>query len=330
MTLHERPSLTVHPTATPDTGIRGAVRRRPMLWFFAGAMLLSWVAWTPYILSETGLGVLDIRFPALLGTSQLLGVLPGAYLGPITAALLVTAATGGRAGLRAWVARLTKWRVSWRWYAGILLGVPAALVLATLPLSGGDIRFPSATVLVAYLPVLVLQIVTTGLAEEPGWRDFALPRLQDRYGPLVGTLILGPLWGVWHLPLFFSEWGGYPEISWLMMAEFVAGATTISLVMTWVFNRTGESLPMALLLHVGINTFASVAGADMFPTVDFQHEAHRIPLIASGVAAVIILIATRGRLGHHRPAAPPATTPTLDPAVDPAVDPGQPLPKIPA
>ncbi|MFE3598923.1 CPBP family intramembrane glutamic endopeptidase [Streptomyces sp. NPDC059142] len=323
MSLHERPPVTTPaptpPPASRDTGIRGAVGRRPLLWFFAGAMLLSWVAWTPYILSETGLGVLDLRFPELLGSSQILGVLPGAYLGPVTAAFLVTAATEGREGIGRWVGRLTKWRVSWRWYAGIILGVPAALILATLPLSGGDIRFPSATVVAAYLPMLLIQIVTTGLSEEPGWRDFALPRLQDRFGPLVGTLILGPLWGVWHLPLFFSEWGGYPHISALGIAEFVLAATTISLVITWVFNRTGESMPMALLLHVGINSFASLAASDMFPTVDFDHGgASRVSLIASGVAAVILLIATRGRLGHR----PSAETP--------APDPDQRLPKVPA
>ncbi|MEV7870357.1 type II CAAX endopeptidase family protein [Streptomyces sp. NPDC088124] len=305
MTLHEHPTLAHAPTEPRKSGIRGAIDRRPMLWFFAGAMVLSWIAWTPYILSATGLGVWDFRFPALLGTTQFLGVLPGAYLGPILSAFLVTAATEGQDGLRRWVGRLTKWRVSWRWYAGIIVGVPAALILATLPLSGGDIRFPSAAVVVAYLPMLLIQILTTGLSEEPGWRDFALPRLQDRFGPLVGTLILGPLWGVWHLPLFFSEWGGYPHISALAIAEFVLAATTISLVITWVFNRTGESMPMALLLHVGINNFASVAASDMFPTVDFDHSnAGRISLIASGVVAVILLIATRGRLGYQpKPAA---------------------------
>ncbi|MFJ3363595.1 CPBP family intramembrane glutamic endopeptidase [Streptomyces anthocyanicus] len=52
---------------------------------------------------------------------------------------------------------------------------------------------PPAAVLVAYLPGLVLQMITTGIAEEPGWRDFAMPRLQRRYGPFFGTLILGPL-----------------------------------------------------------------------------------------------------------------------------------------
>ena len=63
---------------TGGTGWRGRVRRRPLTWFFVLANLLSWVAWTPYILSGNGLGVLPFRFPEVLGTAQFAGVLPGA------------------------------------------------------------------------------------------------------------------------------------------------------------------------------------------------------------------------------------------------------------
>jgi uncharacterized protein len=89
------------------------------------------------VLSETGLGILPFRFPAFLGTTQLLGVLPGAYLGPILSALLVTAIADGRPGLRRWVGRVWNWRVSWRWYLSVLIGVPAVLVFAAVPLADG-------------------------------------------------------------------------------------------------------------------------------------------------------------------------------------------------
>jgi membrane protease YdiL (CAAX protease family) len=194
------------------TGLRGLIRRRPLICYFVLANLLSWAAWTPYILSATGLGVLHVHFPSVLGSTQIVGVLPGAYLGPILSAFLVTAVADGRAGLRRWAGRLLKWRVSWRWYLSVLVGVPAVLTLTSLALTGGHVQAPPASALVAYLPILLLELVTTGVAEEPGWRDFALPRLQRRYGPLVGTLILGPLWGAWHLPLFLSEWAGWPHV----------------------------------------------------------------------------------------------------------------------
>ncbi|HEX3792338.1 MAG TPA: type II CAAX endopeptidase family protein [Pseudonocardiaceae bacterium] len=281
------------------TGIRGSIRRRPLIWFFVLTALLSWLAWTPYVLSDNGLGILHFHFPLVLGTSQVAGVLPGAYLGPIFSAFLVTAIADGRPGLRAWTGRLLKWRVSWRWYASVLIGVPVVLVVTSLPLSGGHVALPSATILVAYLPILFLEMITTGIAEEPGWRDFALPRLQRRYGPLVGTLILGPIWGAWHLPLFLTEWGG-PDVTWSTPVEFIAAAVMFSLVMTWVFNRTGESLPLAMILHTSVNTFFSVAWSGIFPTLSSRDTSH-VLLISSTAVAIVLLIATRGRLGY-RPA----------------------------
>ncbi|MEV7091928.1 type II CAAX endopeptidase family protein [Amycolatopsis sp. NPDC051045] len=290
---------------TGGTGWRDGIRRRPLIWFFVLANLLSWLAWTPYILSENGLGVLHFRFPEVLGTAQFAGVLPGAYLGPIGAAFFVTAVADGRTGLRRWVARLVKWRVSWLWYVGVVLSVPALLTITTMALSERNPVVPAVATLVAYLPGLVLQMVTTGLAEEPGWRDFALPRLQHRYGPLGGTLILGPLWGLWHLPLFFSEWGGWPDVTWLTPIEFVATCVTFSIIMTWVFNRTGQSLPLAMLLHTSVNNYFSIAWSEMFPGLTGRDTTHAF-LLASTAVALVLLVATRGRLGYRRPAAEPA------------------------
>lgn len=69
-------------------------------------------------------------------------------------------------------------------------------------------------------------------------------------------------------PLFFTAWAGWPDVDWLIMVEFVAAAIPLSIVMTWFFNRTGESLPVVLLLHAGINTAFSQAWPAMFPTLD--------------------------------------------------------------
>jgi uncharacterized protein len=283
-------------------GLRDSIRRRPLTWFFVLANLLSWVAWTPYILSENGLGVLHFRFPEVLGTSQFAGVLPGAYLGPIGAAFLVTAIADGRTGLRRWTARLFKWRVNWLWYVGVVVSVPAVLTITTVALSEQNPVVPAVATLVAYVPGLVLQMLTTGLAEEPGWRDFALPRLQQRYGPLGGTLILGPLWGVWHLPLFFTEWGGWPNVTWLTAVEFVATCVTFSIIMTWVFNRTGQSLPLAMLLHTSVNNFFSLAWSEMFPSLSIRDTTHAF-LLASTAIALVLLVTTRGRLGYRPKAA---------------------------
>jgi membrane protease YdiL (CAAX protease family) len=296
--------VAVPQKTTSHSGIRGLIARYPLVSFFAIAFALSWIAWTPYILGKTGLGVEpDFDFPKILGTTQVLGVLPGAYLGPILAAFIVTAATQGRPGLRRWAGRLLKWNVNWRWYVGSILGVPAALVVTGLALNGGDIHLPSSMVFVALVPGLVLQMVTTGLAEEPGWRDFALPHLQPKFGPLRGTLILGPLWGLWHVPLFFSEWGHWPDVTVWTIIEFIATTTLFSILMTWVFNRSGESLPIAMLVHTSVNNFMSIAWAEIFPGTDVGDITLTF-LVSSGLAAAVVVIATRGRLGYRSPEVP--------------------------
>ncbi|MFI8093918.1 CPBP family intramembrane glutamic endopeptidase [Streptomyces sp. NPDC086080] len=83
----------------------------------------------------------------------------------------------------------------------------------------------------AYLPALAVQMVTTGLAEEPGWREFARPRMQRRYGPVGSTLVVGVLWGAWHLPLFLSDWSG-PHVDLVKVLEFMVTTVAFSFVMT--------------------------------------------------------------------------------------------------
>ncbi|MEY9485686.1 membrane protease YdiL (CAAX protease family) [Streptomyces calvus] len=307
MTAHApvSPGIPPSPRAAHRPGrLRGSIRRRPLTWFFALAYGLSWVAWTPYILSRNGIGVWDFTFPGGQGASQLLGVLPGAYLGPITSALLVTGVTEGRAGLRTWRARMTRFGVGWRWYLVVLLAVPGALALASAVLAARAPEVPSAAILAAYLPALLAQLVTTGLAEEPGWREFAMPRMQNRYGTLTATFTVGVLWGVWHLPLFLTEWGGGPDVAWMEPVEFVATTIAFSVVMTWVFNKSGESMPLVMLLHCGVNNYISMAWSDMYPSLSDRYASHAF-LLASGVAALVLLVATRGRLaGPPRRKAP--------------------------
>ena len=282
------------PPTIEQKGIRGAIKRHPLISFFILANALSWLAWVPYILSNNGLGVWDYTFE--LG--QITGMLPGAYLGPLSAAFIVTLITGGRAGLRTWVGRLWRWRVRWHWYAIALLGVPAALIILGLFASGGQIFAPTLATLAMYVPFLILQMITTGLAEEPGWRDFALPRLQAKFGPMKSAFILGPLWALWHMPLFLTEWGGWGVSDWTRPVFFTIFCIGFNIVMAWVFNSTGQSLPLAMLAHVSVNNFISVVYSDMFPTVD---EAALSPVLAIGgvVAALLVIGFTRGRLGYR-------------------------------
>jgi uncharacterized protein len=275
------------------------IRRHPLIAFFTLALGLSWLAWTPWILSQNGLGVLDVSFPVVLGSTQLTGMLFGAYLGPLGAAFIVTALTTGRAGLRRWVGRLLRWRVAKRWYAVALLAVPAAVLALGAIAGGGVVQAPALGTVALYVPMLLMQMLTTGLAEEPGWRDFALPPLQERFGPLGAAAILGPLWGLWHVPLFLTEWGSWPDVTWLQVLVFVAFSALFNVPVMWLFNRSGESLPIVMLFHVSLNSTVSVFWAEMFPAIDGA-QLQQILLAGAAVAAAAMILATRGRLGLPR------------------------------
>ncbi|MFC7331188.1 CPBP family intramembrane glutamic endopeptidase [Marinactinospora rubrisoli] len=300
-----RTAARVPPAATPPRRERVAelVRRHPLACYLFLCFTLTWLAWTPYVLSDNGMGLLSFGFPEVLGSPQTLGMLPGAYLGPLFSAYLVITIAEGEPGLRTWARRLFRWRIGWCWFLLILLGVPAAQVLGTffLPQAWETVQLPSISALLVYLPFLAVQVAFTGVAEEPGWRDFALPRLQHRHGPLAGTLILGLLWGAWHLPLFLTEWAGWPHVDPVQIIEFLVTSVVIGIPMTWVFNRTGESLPAVMLLHAGINNATSVLWLPMFPELDVHRDAQHALLITSAVISIALIAATRGRLGYQPP-----------------------------
>jgi hypothetical protein len=107
---------------------------------------------------------------------------------------------------------------------------------------------------VLLVPVFLLGGLVGGpLGEEPGWRGYALARLQDRYSALVASLILGVLWGVWHLPFFFIK-GTEQETTPFFL--FVLSIIASSILITWVYNHTKGSVLLALLFHNAVNITA--------------------------------------------------------------------------
>ena len=297
-------SSSDHPTDTTQGAFRQFLRRHPLLSYFVMAYSFSWLAWVPYILSLDGLGLLPVHLTQL-------GTLPGAYLGPLLSGFLMTGATEGKPGIRRLRSRFLLWRVGWQWYPLVLLGIPAILFMGFLTRPGSRAAlhnpFPQ---LVWFFPLLLLiEIVTSGLAEEPGWRGFALPRLQGRYGPLLGTIILGLLWGGWHLPLFLTAWGG--GANGLEICEFILGIVSTAITITWVFNHTRGSLLITILFHATIDAFGSATVATgLFSPQWTQPNENLALLVGFGVVALILIIVTRGRLGYQQeplPADPPVT-----------------------
>lgn len=178
-------------------------------------------------------------------------ITPGAF-GPMIAAALVTWASGG--DLRRWAGQLIDWRVRPTWYLGVII-LPATLVLlgkgGGLFLVGAPIQIsPISQRLPQYVPLLLLAIFIGGGQEEPGWRGFALPRLQAKYNAATASLLIGGVWAIWHLPLFLLGVPLNASGNFLLYSVMVIG---FSFLLTWWYNSTGGSVLLAMALHGGFN-----------------------------------------------------------------------------
>jgi membrane protease YdiL (CAAX protease family) len=282
----------------PPMGIKALLLRHPLVFYFICAYAFSWLAEMPLVLSEDGAGLLSYRSP--LGLYATIAI--ASFVGPFLSAFIMTGMTEGRIGTGRLLRQLVLWRVGLRWYVFALIGLPAIMALSVIFLPGALASFQGLAGL-APLPMLSLfaYIFLLGgpMGEEPGWRGFALPRLQRLHGPLVGSLILGSIWALWHLPIFWiPAWNLPPNIRNVIM--FVIAAIAFTIVMTWVFNNTRGSLFIAVLVHTAFDTVLAILNG-LFPVPIVNDYGSNVPvLIGLGVLALVLVALTGGRLSYRR------------------------------
>ena len=245
------------------------MKRRPLTAFFALTFGLTW-----------GLGACFALFPAQLtavfgkvSVTNPLFML--AVYAPSISAIVVTGFIDGAAGIRRLLGGFLRWRIGIQWYLAILVGIPMLSVVAILVnaaiaqtppgidhwyqlfLLGPTGHWIADAAGAGGLWSVVLVILGSFLAdpgpfgEELGWRGFALPRLLNGRSALSAGVILGIIWGVWHLPAFLI--GGTPQNS-MSFPLFMIGAVGISVLMTWAFKGTRGSVLAAVLIHWTFNT----------------------------------------------------------------------------
>lgn len=218
------------------------IKEHPLTAYFLFAYAITWLGVLPLVATTQG------WWPVAMPESWHIA---GAF-GPIVAAVIVTAVTRNRSGLKEFAQHLAHWHVGWQWQVtaiGSPLAIAGAAILL-LRLLGHP--WPDFTPLWSafrdgtWVLNLFIASVGYGFGEEPGWRGFALPRLQQRYRPVVATLILAVFWALWHLPMFFYhfDFAGLVTIIGFFTAMF-AGA----LWLTFLYNHTGASTLMCALWH---------------------------------------------------------------------------------
>lgn len=216
--------------------------------------------------------------------------------GPSVAAVVVTAVSGQLA--RLW-APLRRWRVGAGWYV-VAFGLPAVVMLGAILLHAamggklGPIRGGSTTLGVLAGWLLLRTLLGGGLGEELGWRGWAHPRLQARTSPVAASLLLGLVWALWHLPLVLVA--SSPLVQAAVLLLFIA---PMAFLYTWVFNGTGGSVLIVVLLHGAQNGISAFLERSLLPGLAEADAwvVFRIALLLVVAVASALAVARQGRRG---------------------------------
>jgi membrane protease YdiL (CAAX protease family) len=229
-----------------------AVRRvlldHPTIAFFVLACGLSWLVWLPAVIAH-------LRRGTDLGQGAPLFFLGS--LGPLASALILRVISGGVNGVRVWLGTLTRWQVGLFWYALALYGFPALGLLTMLFLGVANLQAVLAQLPRALWAVpanaLTSFLLLGPLGEEPGWRGYALPRLQAENSALTASVVLGLLWALWHAPLvLLPDWrNDLPIGAFLILYPLYIVALTV--IFTWLYNGASGSVLVIIVLHASFN-----------------------------------------------------------------------------
>lgn len=278
--------------------------QRPRFSFFLLTFALSWLIWLPAVTPLQGLMSFDVPVWAV-------GLLLLGAAGPSLAAIIVAYTQHGRSGISALFRSFSQWRVGWHWYVTVI-GLPILFFWLTIlihaALTGTRPQLDTSlgwwllpNLALAFALRFLIALPSGPLAEEMGWRGFALPQLQQRVSGLTASVIIGIAWGVWHLPMFYVPGAALPggvtiateptAVLW-----YVLGTVGKSILFTWAYNHTGGSLLIDVAFHASINSTANLFLPLVYPDASLTliRELGRVDLILTWLAA-LLLIAVCGR-----------------------------------
>src|SRR3712207_1727095 len=196
-------SMATENQQTPGSSsrLRRLIARHPATAFLVMAFGFGWTSLIPILLSENGFGVLPIELPLTVVQSLV------TVLGLAVPSFLVTAATGGKEGVRDLLSRMLRWRVGVHWYLIAIFGLPVAMLLAAIPFLGvaplEALAQKWGLLFTVFLPGVIVPFLHTNLWEELGWTGYVQSTLQERRGPLLASIMVAPVFALFHVPAYF-------------------------------------------------------------------------------------------------------------------------------
>jgi len=236
-------------------------KRHPLILYFTLSFAFTWLILSPGVAAN--LGLLNFEFDGTVLT-----ILGG--IGPLLAVIVVTKATEGNAGVRKIFRSMFNWQVKFRWWAAAVLLLAGLFAIASLlgMLAGGSAPNTAAGIYLngGSMILVILLLLVGSFGEEPGWRGFALPKLQEGRSPLKATLILTFFWWLWHLPTY---WTLPLAMDAVHQYGFVAAfgiqfivLLALGILCAWVYNGSGGSVLMPVLLHASWNFWSGAFGQE--------------------------------------------------------------------
>lgn len=259
------------------------------------------IAWVALLFALTVMGALPMLLQGLNlnsisgNTPHIALIMMGMLVtscAPTLAALFIAWLYPGAGGSRSVFRQIGVWRVGLTWYMVALVG-PVLLLLAARAINAVRLGtlpthwmvFPSLSAL-GGLPFVIFGSL---FAEEPGWRGFAQPRLQARYGALAASAFIGFLWSTWHLWYVILP-GGLSNVSGMDALATYIRLTSTAVIYAWMYNSTDSSLLIAMIAHLGHNLAVSLVA-----TPRDEGQQHLIIALLYFFAAIVIMSATRAR-----------------------------------
>ena len=288
--------------------IKASVKSHPLLSYFALTFAISWGGFVLAV-GPGGIPATKEQF-----TTIPLGAILAVLVGPSVSGILLTGLVHRRAGFRDLFIRMRRWRVGARWYAVALLTAPLVFTAVLMPLSLISPVFRlgifASDAKVSFVLMNIVVALVVGILEELGWTGFAVPTLlRLRYSVLSTGLIVGVLWGAWHL-LGNDIWasvatsGGFPLALFVALTGLsllVGGLLAFRVLMVWVYERTG-SLLLAILMHASWAASTFILNPPAGPGAMSGASLLIYDLVSAAalwVVVAVLAVATHGHLSRQ-------------------------------